>query len=234
MKLEEYINKDEISQLRTPQEYVNWFEKKLAITKKLKEELGIQNLLHKGIAKDFYEELFPLYRLLQNKLKEWKGMKFKPVIGGHKSYDVEVSNCKKDSPSYIEITVTDFDEAEKARMEYLLNNVLAGNVLIKRDEKTGKKISVIDNEAHRCEEINQKFEKRIVKRINHKMMKNPPPNTALLVNFDDYIAFCYDKANSKIKMNSFLDSITIQWQNKFVALYIAGDSGKSFYERRHA
>ena len=231
MKLEEYIKEDEISQSSTPKEFIDWFEEKLAITKKLREELEVQNLLHKGIAKDFYEELFPLYRLLQNRRKEWEDMKFKPIIGGHKSYDVEVSNCKQDIPQYIEITVADFDEAEKAKMEYHFNNVLAGNVLIKRDKKTGKKISVVDNEAHCCEEINQKAKERIIERINDKMTKSPPSNTALLVYFDDYTAFRYDEAKSKIKMDSFLDSITIQWQNQFVALYVVGVSGKSFHER---
>jgi len=231
MKFEEYIKENEISQPRTPQEYVDWFKEKLAITKTLKEELETQNLLHEGIAKKFYEELFPLYLLLQNKLVEWDRIKVKPIMS-NPPYDVEVLTCREDIPNYLEITVTDFDEAEKARMKYHLNNVLAGNVLIKRDEKTGKKISVIDNEAHRCEDINQKVKERIIERINDKMTKSPPHNTALLVYFDDSIAFCHDKANSKIKMNSFLDSITIQWQNKFVALYVVGASGESFYERR--
>ncbi|HAH21599.1 MAG: hypothetical protein A2Y00_05640 [Omnitrophica WOR_2 bacterium GWF2_43_52] len=73
VKLENYINKEEISIPRTPEEYILWFEGKLQITKEQREELKTQNILHKGVAKYFYEELFPLYRLLQNKSKTWKG-----------------------------------------------------------------------------------------------------------------------------------------------------------------
>jgi hypothetical protein len=94
-KLEQYINEKEISRPRTAEDFIFWFEKKLEITKERKTELKRQNLLHKGISKIFYEELFPLYRLLQNKVEDWKKEKFMLVIG-NQNYDVKVQTDRKD------------------------------------------------------------------------------------------------------------------------------------------
>lgn len=58
-KLENYINKEEIFQPRTPKEYVLWFEGKLKIIKERGKELKKQILLHEGVSKYFHEELFP-------------------------------------------------------------------------------------------------------------------------------------------------------------------------------
>lgn len=232
MRFEEYIKEDEISQPRTPKEFINWFENKLEITKNLREELKTQNILHQGVAKIFYEELFPLYRLLQNKLEEWRGVIFKPIIG-NQNYDVKVSPCRENIPNYIEITVADMNEEEKARMEYFLNHGhvnAIGEVVIERDKKRGKKITVYED-ACPSGEINQKIRNRIGELINKKMaVKERPNNTALLVFFDDYTAFRYDRCSSKSEMNTFLDSVNTEWQNRYLALYVVGASG-SFYER---
>ena len=53
--LESYVSEVEISQLRTLEEFIEWFEQKLEITKEHREELKKQNILHEGIAKIFYE-----------------------------------------------------------------------------------------------------------------------------------------------------------------------------------
>jgi len=232
VKLENYINAEEISTPRTPNEYILWFEKKLKITKTLREELKSQNILHQGIAKIFYEELFPLYRLLQNKLQEWKNARFTPIIG-NQNYDVEVKTENNRTPQYIEIVIANMNEIEHARMEYFLENghvSMVGGVSIERNRRLGKKITV-EEEAHSSEEINRKVKDRINSLINKKIMvKERPNNTALLVFFDDYTSFRYDICSSKSEMNTFLDSIKIEWQNRYSALYIVGASG-SFYER---
>ena len=231
-RFENYINNEEISQRRTSNEYILWFEEKLRITKEYRKEFKTQNILHQGVAKIFYEELFPLYRLLQNKLEEWKDVQFKPIIG-NQNHDVKVKSNINDVPQHIEITVADQDKIEHARMEYFLNHGYVnaiGEVLIERDKKSGKKITV-QEEARPSKEINQKIKNRISELINKKMVvKERPNNTALLVFFDDYIAFRYDKSSSKSEMNTFLDSINTEWQNRYSALYVVGAS-ESFYER---
>ncbi|MBU4377427.1 MAG: hypothetical protein KKD29_08175 [Candidatus Omnitrophica bacterium] len=232
MRFEEYIKEDEISQPRTPKEFNDWFGKKLEITKELREELKTQNILHQGVAKIFYEELFPLYRLLQNKLEEWKDVRFKPIIGCQ-NYDVRVESKANDIPQYIEITIADRNEIEHARMEYFLSHGhvnMIGDVSIERDKKLGKKVTV-DEEACSSEEINQKIKGRIRELIDKKMaVKERLNNTALLVFFDDYTAFRYDIDKSKLEMRTFLDALNIQWQSRYLALYVVGASGKGFWE----
>ena len=58
-----------------------------------------------------------------------------------------------------------------------------------------------------------------------------PDSTALLVYFNDYTAFRYDEEMSRQEMNIFVDSINFPWSDRYVALYLVGASGKSFYER---
>lgn len=233
VKLENYINEKEISLPRTPDEYISWFEEKLKITKEFREELKIQCILHKGIAKYFYEELFPLYCLLKNKSKAWEKNKFIPIVG-NQNFDVRVDPGRNGIPQYIEIVAADRNESEHARMEYFLahgsvNSI--GEVSITREKRNGKKISV-DEEAYSSEEINQRVKDRISELINKKItVKERPDNTALLVSFCDYAAFRYDKDSSKVEMNTFLDTLNIQWQIRYLALYAVGMSGQSFYER---
>ena len=117
-------------------------------------------------------------------------------------------------------------------MEYFLSHGhvnMIGDILIKRDKKLGKKVTV-DEEAHSSEEINRKIKNRISELLAKKMaVKERPNSTALLVFFDDYTAFRYDRCSSKSEMNTFLDSINIEWWNRYSAFYVVGVSG-SFYE----
>src|SRR3989338_8783955 len=134
-KFEQIIAREEIEIPRTAVEYVRWFEGKLELTKKYKENLRKQGLLHKGIAKDFYEELFPLYRLLQIKLNEWKQLKVIPKIG-NQNYDVQVIADETEIPKFIEITTASLvDVNEHYRMECFEKNKhvdLYGEVEIQR------------------------------------------------------------------------------------------------------
>jgi len=205
-KFEKYFNEGEIELSRTAEEFIRWFEGKLAITKEKREELREQNLLHVGIAKIFYEELFPLYRFLQNKREEWRVESFAPVLG-NQNYDVAIQTSREDVPKYIEIIITDMDKDEYFRMKCLVKDrsVEMGN----RDVKA-----------------------LIVKSIDKKMsVVERPQNTALLIYFDDYVDFRFDDETAKFKMNSFIDSLRLPWKERYAALYVVGASGKSFYER---
>jgi len=212
-KLENYISKEEISQPRSPKDFIDWFEEKLEITKKLREKLEMQNILHRGRAKIFYEELFPLYRLLQNKRKDWRSAKLTPIIG-NQNYDVEVKTCRTDVPKYIEITITDMDEKAIARWKSFASG----------QGDTG--LSGFADELYR-----QGIDK-IKRAIEQKVKKGKrPDNTALLVYIDDYEIFPYFKEEPKKEIDSFLCLLDIQWQSKFKFLYLVGISGNSFWER---
>lgn len=233
-KLEQYINKDEVSQPRTPEEYILWFEEKLEIIKAKREGLKKQILLHEGISKYFHEELFPLYRLLQYKCKDWTGAKFSPVKG-NQNYDVKIESNKEGIPKYIEITTAEFNEDEHNRMEYFSNSGhvdLLGKVSSEGTQKTGKQISIEEVGFVDEELVSQLTKDRIKEAIKRKIYVTArPDHTALLLSFDDYIHFRYDDDRSKGKMNAFLDSNDVPWGDRYTTLYLVGASGKSFYER---
>ncbi len=232
-KFEQCISEDEISQPRSTGEFICWFEKKRTIIEE-RRELKKQNLLHEGIAKIFNEELRPLYRLLQNKVEDWRQERFKPIIE-NQSYDVEVQTDRKDVPKYIEITVANWDEKEHARMECFLEHSpvsMTGEVSIRRDKKTGKKINV-ENELKSTQDIVQNINERIEKSISKKMTTTKKPDyTALLVYFNDNISIYCDQEALKHKMNTFLDLISVPWYDRYTALYVVDASGKSFYEKQ--
>jgi hypothetical protein len=230
MGLEQYISKDEILQSRTPSEYIVWFEEKLNIIRQRRDELKEQIILHQGIAKYFHEELFPLYRLLQNKLKVWEQVKFLPVIGSQ-NYDVKVNTHRSDVPQYIEITITDRDEEQHNRMEYFLKHEevdLLGTVSISR-----KPIRKIDVEGVLLDEreINQAQKNRLQEAINRKVNAvKRMEGTALLVYFDDYTYFRYDNPKSAQEMALFLASINMEWKTQYTGIYIVGASGRSIWQ----
>lgn len=212
-KLENYLNEQEISQPRTPEEYIHWFEEKLEITRDLKEELREQMLLRRGkMSEYFYNELFPLWRLLQNKCGDWEQEKFAPVMGSQ-NYDIEVRTDRKDVPKYIEIINIDMNAEE-----YSINRQLFEN-----------------RYAHVKSVSRESIKKRIKEAIDKKMhVAARPDDTALLVYFNDYTAFRYDNDGARHEMTIFADSINIAWQDRYITLYIVGASGKSFYERRRS
>ena len=108
---ESWINKEEIPVPRNPKQFVAWFEEKLRNVEGLRPNLRKQNRLHKGIAKKFYEELFPLYRLLQKKEEAWNDIELIPVLG-NQNFDVEIKSCRDDFLEYVEITIAGMGENE--------------------------------------------------------------------------------------------------------------------------
>ena len=210
--LEQFLTVEEISQPRTPGEYIIWFEEKLEINRKFKEELREQMLLRKGkIVEYYYNELFPLWRLLQNKREAWKELTFVPFLG-NQNFDVEVRTNRKDVPKYIEITNTDMDEKE-----YAINKILF------KERQADITVSKTKEEV----------KNRIKEGINAKMkVTSRPDNTALLVYFNDYnhSAFYYADKASLLELSIFLESLESIWQKRYFALYVVGLSGKSFWE----
>ena len=226
-----WINKKEISVPRIPKQFINWFEEKLELVEHLKPDLRKQNLLHKGIAKVFYEELFPLYRLLQNKIEAWNDVELIPILG-EQNFDVKINNSKDTFLEYIEITQAGINEYEYLRRVHLSKygyvNMI-GEVLKEGPQKAGLKIS-IRNELISQDELNSRMINHIKDAIEKKQNVRKRPNkTALLVYFDDYRTFLQDK--DWVIMNNFLDSICNLWLMNYVSLFVVGASGRRFCEK---
>jgi hypothetical protein len=227
--LEEIITIEEICSPRTPTQFLEWFEDKL---QEIKETNGVndQVILRKGIGKFFYEEVFPLFRLLQNKRDVWRELKFKNVRGDQ-SFDVEIIGSKESEiPSYLEITIAE-NYKDYLRMRYFTEHgdvCMTGPVTHTGTKKTGLNVSVA-NEARKHTEMNQEMKDRIRIAITRKTSKAYPANTGLLVYFDDYGAF--SRYKDKTVMDGFLDELDVGWIDRFSALYLVGASGNQIWER---
>jgi len=230
--LENSVNETNISQWRTPDEFINWFERQLD---NIKNSIGDSErtiLLHRGRAKVFYEELFPLYRLLQWKGKEWFNVKFRPVLG-NQNFDIQIESEKSDVPGHIEITCMGMDYEEILRMEYYLDHrsvSSVGPVLREGTNRTRKKIFVEEElieESILKSEAKKRIKETIGKKLKRVLRRD---NTALLVYFDNYTVFSEEK--DAVEIDKFLDSIDEPWDSQYVNLFVIGANGKNFWEKR--
>jgi len=229
--LDNFISKQEISQARTPKEFVDWFEEKIKFTEEHKELFNIQSLSLFTVKK-FYEELFPLYRLLQHKEKEWANTKIIAPIFETQNFDVKIETSIKFIPKYIEITQADMNTEEYLRTRYRLEHgsvSVFGKVTQSGTKKTGLRISVKDEAIDGSELIFKKkeqIEAAIKKKIN--VIKRPD-DTALLVYFDDYIGFSQSKDKRDISV--LVNSVCAYLRGYFIGLFVVGASGKNFWQK---
>jgi hypothetical protein len=153
--LEEIITIEEICSPRTPTQFLEWFEDKLREIKET-DVINDQVILREGIAKFFYEEVFPLYSLFQNKKDAWSNLRFKNVYG-NQPFDVEIFGSKEyELPSFLEITIADQNYEDHLRMRYFTEHghvCMTGPVTYTGTKKTGLNVSVA-NEARDHTEVN--------------------------------------------------------------------------------
>lgn len=202
------ISNEEIETFRKPIEYLQWFESHLDTTGRDRRNRE-DALLHKGIFKQFYEELFPLYSLLRHKCQEWKESRFRNVIGSQ-PYDVEIEN---NYMAYLEIATTDFDYGEWLRMcEFLANG----------------HVSSIQDEARPHEEIVRETMESISIRIKSKSEKDYPDNIGLIVNYNDF-SIMYNQEDV-IELRSAVDVLKPKWKGTFDSVFLVGPRGDTIIE----
>lgn len=226
--LEELVSAAEIEQDRTPDEFVVWFDGVLERTRG-DEGLRRQILLRQGIAKPIYEEVFPLYRLLAHRRAEWRTRRFRNVLG-NQPYDVSATPAVAGAFSYIEITTADIDEAEALRMEVFAERGTVssiGSVSWTGTKRTGRTVEISDDmQLH--SDLVEKKRHQIVAAIERKCQRSYANATALLVYFDDYVAFA-DPDDQPV-MQEILAATRAVWRPMFCALYIVGASGRRLWQ----
>lgn len=231
--LEEIITIKDICSPRTPTQFLKWFEDKLL---KIRQTDGIndQVILREGIANYFYKEVFPLYRLIQNKKDAWSKLRFKNVHG-YQPFDVKIFGSKEcEFPYFLEITIADLSYEDHLRMKYFIKHggvCMTGQVTHTGTKKTGLNVSVA-NEAIDLIAMIQEKKDLIRNAIIRKTSMTYPENTGLLVYFDDYVVF--SEYENKTAMDSFLDELDVDWTDNFSSLYLVGASGKKIWERKRS
>lgn len=231
--MDDIISREEIQISRRPSEFLQWFEDFLGKANADRDIYKEDILLRKGIAKVIYEEVFPLYRMLQVFGTEWEQFKFKNVIGDQR-FDVEVTGSQHVPFRHIEITVADTGHEESLRMRYLLEHgsvPAIGKVSHTGTKRTGHTVHVSDD-ARLHTDVNREKKDGIVKAIGRKSMKDYPDDSVLLVYFDDNVAIAV--GDDEEEMVDFIENLQDNWESRFSHLFIIGSSGKRGWRKERA
>jgi hypothetical protein len=226
--LEHLVTPGEIQQDRTPDEFIAWFEGFLERAR-VARDCRRQILLRQGIAKPVYEEVFPLYRLLEYKRTAWAGRRFRNVLG-NQPFDVSATPAGPGVFSQLEITTAGNNQAEALRMEVFADRGSVsgiGPVMWSGTKRTGRTVEISEDMQLHSDLVDRK-KRQLIEAIARKAQRDYQAGTALLVYFDDHVAFA-DPDDQPV-MQEILAATREAWRRKFCSLYIVGASGKRLWE----
>jgi hypothetical protein len=232
-KTEQIISKSEIEQFRTTLEFIQWVDLKLKLFKKYRRQIKEQELLRKGISKQFWGEVYPLYLLLKKQTLIEGQFQVKNIIGSQ-SYDAEIKYS--DNKTHL-INRLEFTEAKDGhdlhlRMKQFIDIgtvSLTGKLTHSGTEKSGHEIFISEDLTRRQDSMVNQYN-LVRKCILNKKDKNPP-GTALVVVIDDYTAPRYDNEKDLNSFSGFLNTDDIFKNTGFAALFFVGISGGLFFEK---
>jgi len=212
--------KANIEAFRTPGEYLSWFNELIA--PRIGEDKK-RALLHVGLFKLIYEEIFPTASLLKHKRLAWKDSKFRNIVGSQ-PYDVEIEN---NALKYLEVTCTDFDDSERFRMQNLIErgHVNPSGVIL-RDRK-GRPVD-IDEDARRTDDVIEERIDLIVKAIKKKSEKEYSYRTGLIVYFDDFSIMLREP--DLLRLRDALELTKPIWQPSFESVFLVGPRAEVLIE----
>jgi hypothetical protein len=178
--------------------------------------------LQKGFAKQLMEEVLPLSIFGKHKYGDTDQVLLQPVIG-NQPYDAAVKDLTTDPPteSFVEITQSHEGEDNYLRRCQLLDKGydFPYAPVIKTRTKKGRAFS-IPPEANSVDERVENELKRILAAAKGKEGKEYPPNTSLVIFFDDARPFreCMDN----VRLDSFVTSNISNLDLRFSTLYLVG------------
>jgi hypothetical protein len=217
----ESISKNELTQERTPSELRSWVIEKtgeMGSTEQGRRVLRLQ----KGFAKQLMEEVLPLAIFGKHKFGDTDQVLLQPVIG-NQPYDAVVTDLRTKPPtrSFIEIT-----QSHEGRDNYLRRRELLekGHVspyapVIKTETKKGQAFS-IPSEANLVEGRVENERQRILAAAERKVGKDYPPNTSLVIFFDD--ARPFQEVMDNVSLDGFVSSSILNLDLRFSKLYLVG------------
>ncbi len=218
----EGISIEELTKKRTPSELLSWFKCKneqIYPTNEGRKALR----LHKGLAKQFMEEIYPLAIFGERKFGNTTQILIKPVIG-NQNYDAILTDLKSKPPSqsYVEITQSHEGENEYLRSLVLYNRGLVpmyGKVSKTGTKRTGMQVSV-EPDAASVEKAAEDDLEKILVAAKRKAGKDYPADTSLIIFFDDTLHF--PKVIDNTKLDSFVTRNILDLDLRFSTLYLVG------------
>ena len=216
----EDINVEELTKKRTPSEllnWVNWKRERIASTDEGERTL----ILHKGLAKQFEEEVYPLALFGSRKYGNSDKILMQPTMG--KGYDAVVIDLgsKPSSESYIEITQSHEGENDYLRRLVLGHQgfVFGHGRAIKKGTRENRRVSIPPQVVSPSEVARDEL-KRIIDAARRKEAKDYPANTSLIIVFED--DWFFRQAVDDTRLDSFVKENILKLDLRFSTLYLIG------------
>ena len=207
-----YVTEEELRRERTPFELLSWVEDKLASFN----DDGVRALrLRIGLMKPLVEEVYPMAVYACKKYGNTDLVKIRPAIGSQ-NYDAIVTDNSRSpaSVSYLEVTQAHEGEERHLRNVYLNEHgFVPGHGPIKKagTKKRGMSISA-DFKAESVPEMASRELGKVLSAVKRKERKEYPPDTSLIVWFDDVYT---DRHHEILRQRKEAKSRTLQARKSY-------------------
>ena len=221
-----YVTEEELTRERTPSELLSWVEDKI---ESLDDE-GAKSLRFRiGLMKPFVEEVYPVAVYACKKYGNTDLVKIRPAIGSQ-NYDAIVIDYSRSpaSVSYLEVTQAHEGEERHLRNVYLNEHgFVPGHGPIKKagTKKTGMSISA-DFEAESVAAMASRELGKVLSAVKRKERKEYPPDTSLIVWFDD--GYMVRRVVSNENIDEFICSSVDGLELGFSRLVLVGEHKVTF------
>ncbi|MGB3087342.1 MAG: hypothetical protein WBC53_06390 [Phycisphaerae bacterium] len=224
----------ELAVPRTPAELACWVEAKLRLIEdcpKAKEPA----LLHQGLFKKFYEEIFPLYRFVNHCYSGRSDIRCIPNLDD-RDFDARILDDSISPPfeRKVEITSAIKGHEQHLRMKYFLSQgqvSVWGTLSASGTEKRGHEIHVANDGFIAHGDLLKRTFSLIRSAVKRKSRKPNQPRKygqghILIVAFDDWQWFKTEQDIEALK--DFVTQHILTFPLDFAALYVVGLSGNTF------
>lgn len=200
-----------LEEIHSAADYLHWVRKLIAQVKE--EPDGLRRIrLREGLLKELMNEALPVGLLASNYFGGSDKVSIQLKVG-NQNYDALIADRRicGSGVEYLEVTLAGDGEDDYLRMRALHENGEVsglGTVTKIGTKTTGLKIHVESEMISQAEQLRRE-QVRISRAIERKLSKKYPPNTLLLVAFDDAMAFdrSDNMANAIAAVESFLPKL---------------------------
>lgn len=215
----------EFSKERTPKELGDWVDDRLAAIRRCV-DANEPALLHRGLFKRFYEEMYVFRLFVQRLYGERDDVRcaLKPHNDPERGYDAIVLDHSSDPKmvTYVQLTTTTFNRDESRRMRYLVKH---GWVPWWGPPPTTDEFEELELVVSRAAVLERAFAD-ISQAVARKAPFSHGRDYVLVVSFDDVMWFGTDEDVRALR--TFVDERLPAWRLNVATLYIVGISGRTF------
>jgi hypothetical protein len=224
------LTAEELTTPRSPTELAHWVEHKCRLFVSYNEAKNWV-LLHEGLYKKFYEEVYPLSLFATHVYDGRSDIQCAPNLD-NRDFDAIIIDYSKSPPSELKVEITStFSPEEYLRMKYFVQHGevnIFGKLSASGTKKRGHKIHV-EKEAIKHSDLLERTFSLIRSRVERKCVRPNEPQKygrghILIVAFDDWEWF--GSKQDVVALENFVKENILRLPLNFALLYVLGLSGR--------